>query len=501
MQILRDQLVLNRIGLDSNPYTARKPMIVAHGHQWDFWNCDANNLVGKLFANSVGVTFDMLNDPFTDIGGINYGGAALINFRRIFAGLFVFNNFPTHVPARRFAHGIQHQQESERFLIDDVMFIETLPALMSYLTMPLNHVTYDADGNAATTRTWSQFRNNPSNPLHALDHLFNQLCIGHTHYPQAAPYLEIEAMLAGPLLSIVNELRVQISEHFFGIEPTLNLLKSRYYNTGNAGWHEGVIWALEINEHGEARVVYWTEDTRIDRPQTMDWQLPRMTDEMRELLDSRKEEVEAYLAELVETMGDSLIEVAGNIGTVASMPLAFLAGLAGDMSPLEINVSDFSMLGTADLTSNAAQEYLTAQQNQITGWLITLFLRLMDRQVQSSTGSESFKLVVPLPGALADALAAVEGFVGTLDLPGSQVIGDHVTRMACIWLLANHGASIFTRADRGDTLLRMTYPVAWMVISLIAMLPAAGAGAPLSASVATQTTQGTVRLEVTVTLN
>jgi hypothetical protein len=203
----------------------------------------------------------------------------------------------------------------------------------------------------------------------------------------------------------------------------------------------------------------------------------------------------------VETLGDSLIEVARNIGTVASMPLAFLAGLAGELGQLNVNVSDFNMLGTADLTSNAARDYLSAQQNQITGWLITLFLRLMDRRVQSSPSPESFKLVVPLPGVIADALAAVEGFVDTLDLPGGHVVGDHATRVACIWLLANHGASIFNRADRSDGLLRMTYPVAWMVIGLIAMLPASGAGAPISASVATQTAQGTVRLEVTVTLN
>lgn len=147
--------IFNRFGLDFDPYTCKKPLIVTHGHQWDFWNCDANNLVGKLFANTVGVTFDMINDPFTDMGGINYGGSALVNFHDIFADLFVFNNFPTHVPARRFAHTIQHKEEDDRFLVDDIMYIETLTALVGYLAMPLTHTMYDAAGEQIEERRWS----------------------------------------------------------------------------------------------------------------------------------------------------------------------------------------------------------------------------------------------------------------------------------------------------------------------------------------------------------
>jgi len=509
VEVLKQALILDRIGLDSDPYTSRKPMIVTHGHQWDFWNCDPNNLVGKLFANTVGVTVDMLNDPLTDMGGINYGGTALVNWRDLLANLFVFNNFPTHAPARRFAHQIQHRRESDRFMIDDVMYIETLPALLSYLAMPLDHVPYNDAGAPGAKRTWTEFRDgladpgSPIGPLDAFDHLLNQLCIGHTHYPQAAPYFDVEALLTGPLSALIGHIRAQIAERFFGIAPSLNLLKSRYYNSGTAGWHEGVIWAVEINEHGEARLVYWTEDTRIDRPQTMDWQLPRMDDAMRQLLASRKAEVEAYLAELLEALGDSLVEIARNVGTAASMPLAFLAGLAGETGSLDLDVSDFNMLGTADLTADDALRYLTAQRNRITGWLINLFLRLLHRRMQSNPGpAEAFQLAVPLPGAVADALATATGLLGGLSLPGGQSVGSHLTRLACIWLLANHGASIFNRANRADALLRTTYPVAWLVIALVAMLPAAGtAPLPLSAAAATETSNGTVRLKLTVTVN
>ena len=74
------QQTLGRIGLDSAVYTNTKPLIVTHGHQWDFWNCDRNNLVGKLFANSVGVPVDMLLDPFIDIGGVHGSGNVSLNF-------------------------------------------------------------------------------------------------------------------------------------------------------------------------------------------------------------------------------------------------------------------------------------------------------------------------------------------------------------------------------------------------------------------------------------
>ena len=123
------QQTQGRIGLDSAVYTNTKPLIVTHGHQWDFWNCDRNNLVGKLFANSIGVPVDMLLDPFIDIGGVQGNGNISINFAELLAGLPVANNFTAHEPSRKFAHKIQHQSDTERLLIDDIFYWETLTAL------------------------------------------------------------------------------------------------------------------------------------------------------------------------------------------------------------------------------------------------------------------------------------------------------------------------------------------------------------------------------------
>lgn len=514
VNILRDELIFNRFGLDSDPYTCKKPLIVTHGHQWDFWNCDANNLVGKLFANTVGVTFDMINDPFTDMGGINYGGSALVNFHDIFADLFVFNNFPTHVPARRFAHTIQHKEEDDRFLVDDIMYIETLTALVGYLAMPLTHTMYDAAGEQIEERRWSDYLaslgglNSGQAAGQLFEHLLNQLCVGHTHYPQANPYFDIEALVLGsPLAATIEFVREQIAQHFFGIEPSLNLVKSRYFNSGTAGWQEDVIWAIEINEHGDARLVFWTADTRIDRPQEMDWQLPRMDDALRDLLNPRKAEVERYLAELAQTLGDSLVEIARNIGAVASLPLAFLAAFADQVSnDVTLNVRDFDLLGSADLSTAVAQGHISARLNEVTSWLLTFFLRLMQRQLDGATAGQTFELAVPLPGAIADALAQVEALLSGVVLPDSSTAGDRITELACVWLLANHGAGIVNRANRAEALLRTGYPVAWLVIALIAMLPtttdpAVTAALPFSVAVATETANGAVTLKLTITIN
>jgi hypothetical protein len=472
VDMLKERLVLDRIGLDSEPYRATKPLIVTHGHQWDFWNCDANNLVGKLFANSVGVPADLMNDPFNDLGGLNSGGSILVDFQEALAGVFVFSNFPAHLPARRFAHDIQHMPDKNRRPIDDIMYLETVTALVGQFAMPLSIV--DDQGNL---RTWANYLSNPgARPLDVFKHLFNQLSVGHTHYPQAQPYYDIEGLLFGPLADVADFVRAELREHLFGVEPSLNVMRSRYFNSGTAGWMEGVIWAIEINEHGEARLVYWTEDTRLDRPQTMDWQLPRMSDAMRQALDARKAAAEAWLRELPELVGNSLVEVLTKLGAVLALPaeviLAFADELAG--GDLEMDVADVDLSGigavAADLTA-----HVTAEWNRIREFVIRWLVAHYRRLTTPGAGPQTFTLGVALPDEVRIALERVQGVLAQVPFPGIDpgVVQSKIVELCCVWILATHAAGVLNKDRSERSLFRTGAPVAWLVIALVAILPGA----------------------------
>lgn len=111
---------------------------------------------------------------------------------------------------------------------------------------------------------------------------------------------------------------------------------------------------------------------------------------------------------LAQTLGDSLVEIACNIGAVASLPLAFLAAFADQVSnDVTLNVRDFDLLGSADLSTAVAQGHISARLNEVTSWLLTFFLRLMQRQLDGATAGQTFELAVPLPGANRYVLAQV----------------------------------------------------------------------------------------------
>jgi hypothetical protein len=456
------QQTLGRIGLDSAVYSNSKPLIVTHGHQWDFWNCDRNNLVGKLFANSVGVPVDMLLDPFIDIGGIHGSGNVSLNFADLLAGMPVANNFTAHEPSRKFAHKIQHQSDAQRLLIDDLFYWETLTALTSWLTMPLT-VTNDN----GSTRRWSQYDIGTHGIGALFDHLFNQIVIGHTHYPQARPFIDIEGLLLGPLADVVQTLRTALSEFLFGFEPTLNFIQTAYYNSGTAGWMEGVIWALEVDEHGVARLVYWTKDTRVDAPQRMDWQVPRMDDQMRQTLEQRKQEILDYFKQMPDLFGDALREMLQNASNIATLPMGILAAFGDTLTNIDLSLTELQPLSADPLA------HLKQQADQVGQWLVQLFIGVFQRQVDSSQAAQQLALNIDLPAELVVALGEIRPIVRALPLPSvsASEMDRIATALACVWLLGNRSASTLNRMRDLDNLPDTTYPVAWLVFGLIALLP------------------------------
>jgi len=48
-------------------------------------------------------------------------------------------------------------------------------------------------------------------------------------------------------------------------------IKTRYLNSGTVGWWQDIIWAIEITETAQPRLVYWAEEDMS--PVVMDWEL------------------------------------------------------------------------------------------------------------------------------------------------------------------------------------------------------------------------------------
>lgn len=469
-----DNVARGRLGLDSHPYAETKPMIVTHGHQWDFWNCDKNNLVGKIISNAIGVPVDQLNDPFNDLAGLAFAGSPAVDFQDFLARLPVFDNFPAYQPALAAAHQVQHMPDKERVLINGWLYWEILPALVSMFAMPL-HLRNDS-GNI--TQRWSQVLNDQNTRARFFDHLMNQICIGHTHNPQAQPYFDIEKLVAGPLDPIVKGVRQVISDALFGWDPSLNVVKSRYYNSGTSGWMSGVIWAIEINEFAEARLVYWSKDGRIDRPQTMDWQLPRQDDAWRAALAAKQQDVVEYWRQVPELVGDSAVSLLQAMGSLAGLPLSVLVAFADELAgqSFEFQLQALSALSTSSPGAPELGVYLQQQTNQVGQWLVVALLSTLRRQAGApgSLPPQRLTLRVPLPADLEQALNQITGVLKTLPFPGvtATQIDQSLTQMACVWLLASQASGLANRTGRLH-FEASTHPVAFLAFSLAALLPGA----------------------------
>jgi hypothetical protein len=223
------------IGLDPRKYSQTQSMLLVHGHQYDFWNCDEHNRLGKFIANAVGVLVDALDDLIYDWRGVDMGGHPLVEFWDVLAPITPFDNWPPREIARTWAEAIEQRRPMENLTQDSIMFSETFAAVMAML-----------------------MRSGPRFP----DDWSVLLCLGHTHNPQSRPWV--------PYLGRLNPFR---TIEIFGLRPLENFLwpKTRYLNSGTVGWWENLIWAIQITEDGQPRLVYWSGEDR--EPVTMDWEL------------------------------------------------------------------------------------------------------------------------------------------------------------------------------------------------------------------------------------
>jgi hypothetical protein len=282
------ELARGSVGMDASDYTDRCQMLVTHGHQWDFYNCDQNNAIGMFIANQVGVRVDKAMDPLIAARGLALGGNPWIDFATVLSTAPIASCWPAESEAVRLAHDVQHMANADRRLVDTVMYKESLTAITGTFGIALN-----ASG---TNQTPEQSRGaiDITRPQTILDYLKkhhnHHICVGHTHNPHSQPHLALRNLAAGlPYIGNV----FSVMPDLLPVNP--NLFKSKYFNSGTSGWWEGVVWAVQIDDTGQARLVFWTNRTTGD-PETMDWELtswdpavrqqfPRTRDEFLQMLE------------------------------------------------------------------------------------------------------------------------------------------------------------------------------------------------------------------------
>ena len=247
-------------------------MLITHGHQFDFWNCPENQILGLLIANSVGMFVDRNMDPFLDVRGMALQGNPFIDFADAFARWPVFNSWVSHDQSVRFAHEVQHMPNLDRQLTDSVMFSETIAALIGTFGIALNHHPTPTTVITPQQSKAALCANQISLSEYLRRHYMHHICIGHTHNPHSQPYATIQDLgtFAIPLAPVIALIR-----KFLPFEP---MLKTTYFNSGTGGWMEGVIWAIEIDTTGQARLVYWTDNSI--GPEYMDWELQPLANDV-----------------------------------------------------------------------------------------------------------------------------------------------------------------------------------------------------------------------------
>ena len=391
------------LGLDSEPNEDRRPLIITHGHQWDFWNCDANNILGKLIVTAVVTPLDRLDDPLRDIGGISSFGSPLVNFKTILSELLVFSSWPGYEPAVRILDQTRHMLDEDRRFTDDIMYSETLASLMG-LMIPVRPGPDDKCGV----------------PFPGGRCLSNLMSLGHTHTPHNQPYYDLHDIpVVKDLLETAESAINNLTQGL--VDTNLGLIKSYYLNTGVSGWYERCVWGIELGDlshgTGQPKLVFWTHSTRPDRPNTMDWELPHrprtggavppgdmIHGPLKELIDRLK------------TMVGSAADLAGETaaGATEDGTNRLIGSLSAHISIQNVleGVSKWKPVDVAVSFEKGGAGAAEAVQTLIAQLALGLL------QTQRDGGVARFRTSVQIPEALYGALLRLES-----DLPVAKAVG------------------------------------------------------------------------------
>lgn len=396
-QIARD-LAKGSIGMDANDYTETCQMLVTHGHQWDFWNCDQNNTLGMFIANEVGVRVDKAMDPILAARGVAIAGNPWIDFGAVLAGTPITNCWPAESEAVRLAHQVQHMANADRRLLDSFQYKESLAAVTGTFGIALN-----ASGTNATPE---QSRRNVdiSRPGTILEYLKkhhnHHICVGHTHNPHSQPHLTLSNIGTGmPLIGNV----LLLMKAVLPVNP--NLLKSKYFNSGASGWWQGVIWAIQIDDDGQARLVYWTNHTLFE-PETMDWELTAWDDDIRRQFPKTREQ----LLEALRKFLDNVIkpeELGALMQTMLAAPIELLqAAIARGEALFSQARSELDEVsaGVRARVKESVEE-LKERAERLQQHMLEVLLTLRSRASGFRTAAEDvFRMAIEVSDAVRDEL-------------------------------------------------------------------------------------------------
>ncbi len=490
-------LLKGRLGMDPDDYTEKQAMLICHGHQFDIWNNDRTAVVGKLISNGVGVPVDQAMDPLLDLRGIAMGGSPLVDFGLKLASAPVAGNWLSREAALAMAHRIQHQSDTTRLTIDDVMYSESLAVLLNGL---LKSVTQDATRH-------------------------HHLCIGHTHTPQSQPYYTIPGALAGPLLPVVQAVQQMVSAAL-PISPDLIVngdlrlpLRTPYYNTGTSSWFRGVVWAVEILPTGQARLVYFTENGA--GPEVMDWELHAIEPAVRQKINALLQQLPSFdalgwlrdqLDVAGQVLGDRMADLLGQFGVDRVMPLPMQALYALD--PMVGGALEEFLLedidGVTMRTSTSRVEAARRQMEPLQNLLLRLTTLIAQRQAGRRPGvlKKSFRVSVRTQ---ADQAGQLERFTDLCAMfrpllagtPAAQRV-EHCAAMAFVALnrLPMLGAQSGAGLPDAARLLQGPAPLLSALLLLASQLPGGGTPVTLPGKLTLSTTlnvsDGKVTLSVEV---
>ncbi|HEY0971070.1 MAG TPA: hypothetical protein VGE02_08895 [Gemmatimonadales bacterium] len=275
------QWLMNQLpfGLTPDHYTFKVAMLVVHGHQVDFWNCDEHQFLGLAITNAVGVPADGIDAFPYYLKGIDNTGNPVVEFADEITSRTPWDNWLPDDPARRFARRVEFMEETERRLADSISFSESLAASLSYvLTAPTTFRTGAAPVDAVLARL----------PVPGVS-----ILMGHTHNPQSRPYWNMDEE---PFTRLPKLLR-----------DYLRSSKTSYFNSGTGGWMENILWAIQVTAKGQPKLVYW--DAHSCEPQLMSWELHEPAVDVDTPLARWRAELDAFLASIASRVKVPVVRI------------------------------------------------------------------------------------------------------------------------------------------------------------------------------------------------
>ncbi len=459
-----DALLRGRLGMDARDYTDRCRMLVMHGHQFDVWNCPQNELAGMLIANTVGTFVDANMDPFLDLRGIAMGGNPLLDIAQQFASWPILSNWPARQESIALAHRVQHMPDGRRQLVDDMFFKETLATFFGCFGLMLDYV--DAAGNKLTPAA-SAGALNLQNPFDLYEflrrHHGHHLCIGHTHNPHSQPYVRVSNItglipLLGPILAtlhqkirdVVGGVANAALGPFGGLAEALVRavldpgLKTSYFNSGTGGWMEGVIWAIEIDATGQARLVYWSDRSDVKRgPEEMDWELTALDEATKKQLVASAPKVIPNLAgQLLPDFGQILAgldKVAAKFRLAASEIAAAAPHFAAPYFALALAIArggsdegsrDEVELDEVGRDAGPGLEDFMRQSEHLHRFVLDVLTTLRGRLLgKQNVATQHFSVSAPLPAAMRARFERLRELLLVLQ-SATEVNADHMAGVA-----------------------------------------------------------------------